>query len=472
MQRVQPEMTEANGPGRAVIPFALAVGLLFVFLTPPFHVPDEPAHFFRGYAVSEGIAFAVDANGKAGAVLPASLPAVAATLLGPTADLRRRNVSVHEIVAQFGVPLHKQTRLFLPDAPLRVPTPISFSALAYTPLLYLPAAVAIGSGRLLDAPPLVLLYAARVTNMIVGTMLLWIGLRAAPFGRWLAFSLAFFPMSTVLRSSASTDAILLPLVFAFLAGILRSRAAGRIPPLPAIVALAAAAFVMSAARPPYAVFGLAVLLAGGKVQGQASHRVGLKFGVPAAAAAGVVAAFGWIAAVPSPAAAPDVTIEGSTRLSQVFGRPFDFLLETWHHLATYGPEYAREMVGNLGWLDHPMPLWLTTFVACCAVVVAVIDGPAIQRIGAGARLWMAFVCCTAVLGVVGALHLGTPLEEGFVTGLQGRYFIPALWPFLLILGLGRVSQASRPVWLPYFVAAMTAAGLLGAVATTLSYYAA
>jgi hypothetical protein len=37
---------------------SLTFGGVLVFLTPPFQVPDEPGHFFRAYALTEGVVFA------------------------------------------------------------------------------------------------------------------------------------------------------------------------------------------------------------------------------------------------------------------------------------------------------------------------------------------------------------------------------------------------------------------------------
>jgi hypothetical protein len=40
-------------PARLFLPFAIVFGLVMTFLTPPFQSPDEPAHFFRAYQVSD-----------------------------------------------------------------------------------------------------------------------------------------------------------------------------------------------------------------------------------------------------------------------------------------------------------------------------------------------------------------------------------------------------------------------------------
>lgn len=469
MHGVPSNRTRTTGPDRVFLPLAAAIGVLFVFLTPPFHVPDEPAHFFRGYAISEGVAYAVDSNGYAGAVLPASIPAVAARILGPTFESRRRHVAPSDVIRELRTSLEAERQVFLPVPPLRTPTPISFGAIAYPPFLYLPQAGLIAAGRVLDLPPLVLLYAARLANLLTGLLLLHLGLRWAPFSRWTALLIALFPMSVVLRSSASPDAILIPLVFAFMAGILRAYTDHSLPSASVAAALTAAAFLMAAGRPPYAVVALAVMLVRGP-RGETRRTWGFRLLVLGSAAAGVAAALRWIAGLAPSKVPANLTLDSSARLRHITYAPVEFISETWHYAGAHLGDYVREVVGNLGWLDHPLPVWLPPVVAGGTVLVAMLDGPAVQRLSAAARLWMAIVCIGAAAGLFLALHLGTPLEGEFVEGLQGRYFIPVLWPLLVVVGLGKRDGERTSAVIPYAAWSLIAIGLLGAVATTLGFY--
>lgn len=51
---------ESNNCGKRVLPerafllLAILLGVVFIFVTPPFEVPDEGAHFYRSYQVSVG----------------------------------------------------------------------------------------------------------------------------------------------------------------------------------------------------------------------------------------------------------------------------------------------------------------------------------------------------------------------------------------------------------------------------------
>jgi uncharacterized membrane protein len=300
-------------------------------------------------------------------------------------------------------------------------------------------------------------------------MLLYLGLHWAPFSRWTALVIALFPISVVLRSSASTDAILIPLVFVFMAGILRAVADRSLPSAFTAVCLAAAAFLIAAARLPYAAFALAVLLVG-DCRGQTKRIWGFRLLVLGSAATGVAAALRWIAALVAPKVPANTTLDSSARLKHVVDAPLAFISETWHYVGAHLGDYVREIVGNLGWLDHPLPIWIPPVVAGGTVLVAMLDGPAVQRLSAASRLWLAIVCIGVAAGLFLALHLGTPLEGEFVEGLQGRYFIPALWPLLVAVGLGNRNSERTSAAVPYVAWSIITIGLLGAVATTLGFY--
>jgi len=53
--------------------FAGVFGLSLVFITPPFQVPDEPAHFYRSYQISMGDLIAENHDGIVGHGMPKGL---------------------------------------------------------------------------------------------------------------------------------------------------------------------------------------------------------------------------------------------------------------------------------------------------------------------------------------------------------------------------------------------------------------
>jgi len=79
-------------PHRVALLVGLLGGLALVFLTPPFEVPDEPAHLLRAYNYAEGAPTATAADGTIGLPLPAGLHELADLTIGtglPVADHRQ-----------------------------------------------------------------------------------------------------------------------------------------------------------------------------------------------------------------------------------------------------------------------------------------------------------------------------------------------------------------------------------------------
>src|SRR5215207_7466115 len=190
-------------PDRFFLVAGLLYGLVFVFATPPFQVPDEPAHFYRAYAVSEGNLSAQYGEGGLGAVLPASLEELGAGYKDDLAFHSERRIAPERILRSLAVPLEEERRRFVDYR----------TSAQFTQVSYLPQAAGIAMARWLGAPALGLLYAARLANLLAATVLIAIGLRRLPSYAWLLTMLALTPMALFLRASASADALTMAVAF-------------------------------------------------------------------------------------------------------------------------------------------------------------------------------------------------------------------------------------------------------------------
>lgn len=58
---------------KVFIIIAIFFGIIYGIITPPFQSVDEANHFFRSYAISEGLFIAENNNNNIGSYLPESL---------------------------------------------------------------------------------------------------------------------------------------------------------------------------------------------------------------------------------------------------------------------------------------------------------------------------------------------------------------------------------------------------------------
>ncbi len=198
---------------RVFLPLALIFGTLFIFITPPFQVPDEYMHFYRSYQVSEGRLTAYRVGEDIGGYLPRSLVELGDRL--PNGLQRDPNFHLHfqDIWKLRTIPLHPQDQIF-----------VVFGAVSWhSPMNYFPQAAAIAIGRSFGLTPLWLLYCGRGGNLICWTLLAYFAIRLIPIMDWTLMLLALMPMSLAQASSLSADATVNGVCFLFVAAAMRLR---------------------------------------------------------------------------------------------------------------------------------------------------------------------------------------------------------------------------------------------------------
>ncbi len=418
---------------------ALVFGAAFVAATAPFHVPDEPAHFYRAFAISEGDLTAEARPGRTGAMLPASLGTLVDLFAGTIAH-PERGIDPGIFAAARRIELEPGSRSFL-DFPTTAVT---------TPLSYLPQAAAIAAGRLFGASPLALLYLARLANLLAATALIHAGLRQLPAYRWLGVAIALTPMASFLRSSVSADTLTFAIAFLF-AAIVARLAFGAQETIRrrdvALLCLIAAALCLTKAAYAPLVLAAAVI----PVRRLPHGRRGAAILAYALTTAGAFALAAVTARAVETPFRPDVVIDTDRQIAGAARDPLRFFKIAGRSYWWYGPRYAEEFIGRLGWLDTPLPrsLLIAYMVLLLALLIADTRRPGggqtqhghgeghaeyrpggtpIQQeitVAAWQRAVLAGATLANMLLLSAVLYaIFTPVGSGYIGGIQGRYFLP------------------------------------------------
>lgn len=411
--------------GSPVFVFTLAaslLGLVLVFLTPPFQVADEPQHFLRAYQISEGQLVAQPLSVSTGGVLPRSL-----------------NVTLESVPA--GLPRNpegRQDRQVLWSA-LHMPLAsgdrmeITFwGAAVYFPVVYLPQALGILPARLLEAPPLVLMYLARLANLALAVVLTALALSLMPFHRWSFGLLSLTPMVLFQRASVSADAMtlgacMLLVALCFHHGYVRT---GPLRPRDYLSLLGAGLLVALCKQAYLPLLGLFLVIPVARLgsKGRYAAAFAVMLIVP------TVCQLAWMLYAKDlyrPVGVTHVDVPG--QIAFVKAHPWRTVEVVFNHLVTDRQRLWREFMGHLGWLDTRLPDPLLATLGILIALVAFLDGGT----DAHPRPLTRAVTFIAMLGgtfcVLFLLYIGwTPVGADFVGGVQGRYLIP-LAPLLLVL---------------------------------------
>jgi uncharacterized membrane protein len=234
--------------------FTLVVGAVFggslIFLTPPFHVPEEGQHFSRSYALSQGIIYASRNGNSVGAELPASLEEADDVSISHPQNEYAFHASVEKLKEGLQIPLDPQRRKFY-EFPVTA---------RYSPAPYVPAAIALGLGRYAGLSALEELYAGRIGTLVAYLLLVTAAVWLMPIQKWTLTLIALMPMSIFLAAGITADALSIAAALLAIAMILRLALREKSVDRQSLCWLGATLLVVALAKPGYVLIVLLFLL--------------------------------------------------------------------------------------------------------------------------------------------------------------------------------------------------------------------
>ncbi|HUP49764.1 MAG TPA: DUF2142 domain-containing protein [Thermoanaerobaculia bacterium] len=387
---------------------AVAIGAVYVFVTPVFTVPDEAEHFFRGLAVARG------------KLTPAPRPAPLAVDVdeGVRVFAWHGQVTVHRTgrygKADLGVARHIRRQGV--SGPLFV-TPI------YTPLPYLPQALIAAASDRARARPLLTFYAGRLANLAVWMGVIALAIRVAPLCAPLFAAVALLPMTLFLFASWSADAAAISLAMLFTAFAVRAVTASGVLSRSELVALTASAFLLTLCKPVYGLLPALVLAIPRRRFPASSRHAATVVLVGLATLAGAAMAvlyfnrayFNMRVGLP---------VDPAAQIACIAHAPMRFVHAVIGDLIGNARFYARQAVGRFGQNEFSIPdaviaiEWLVLLLAALTTRTAV---------GRPFRLAGAIIAAASAIGIVASQYLIWSIACGdSVEGVQGRYFLPVI----------------------------------------------
>lgn len=405
-------------PEKIFLFWAIIFGMLFLLLTPPCQVPDEPSHFYRAFQVSElNIIAKKSDDGLVGGFLPQNLQITAEKARGNIPFHYENKIKVNEIFPLFKLPLDSDIRKFVhfPGAAL------------YSPVPYLPQAIGIAIGRFFNSSPLVLFYIGRLFNLFTWVCLVYSAIRLAPFFKWPLVLLALMPMSLFQAASVSADSATNGLSFFLIAITLRYAfdenkvIRGRelcILFLTSILLVFCKVFYFFI---PFIFLAIPVKKIGKK------KKYFIFFFLLVLLMITMVTAWAFIIKdiyIPLRGSSP------AEQLHFIFSNPFKFIYIMFSTWLTNGFS-LESFIGNLGWLDTDIRFQFLYFIVL--IFISLINRQENIMIKLTEKsIFFTITLATASL-ISTLLYLSwTEVGSKIINDIQGRYFIP-ISPLLFLL---------------------------------------
>lgn len=426
-------------PEKFFVVVALIFGLAFIVVTPPFQMPDEPKHFFRSYQISEFNLIVDDGNNETGGYIPDAIGnTVRRTATKPI--LMHSPDKKYDVYKTFRVGserINENKKQFYDFSETSLNSPVS----------YLPQSIGIGLGRVVDAPPIVMLYIARLFNLITWIAICALAIHLFPRRKWAAVYLCLLPMSLFVAGSLSIDAAASGIMLLFLALILKLRESKSIS-YKYLSALLAIAIIMTLSKQIMFVFLPLIFLIPNrlfKTRNMALYAKAAILILP------IVFLAAWYAITKGVDLTPGYTnnqvpIE---QLKFIVFHPHSYINVLWNtYFFTWGDVISRSFIGSFGWLDAPLAegIVATGYIGLFLALVVSTKDKVKEWLSNKQKVLITLIGLAYVAGVSTALYMYySPVGYKIIVGIQGRYFLPLA--FLVIpLFYGKLLKSSRLVY--------------------------
>ncbi|WP_144804215.1 DUF2142 domain-containing protein [Curtobacterium sp. BH-2-1-1] len=411
---------------------------------------DEQSHVARAYQVSRGIPLPyVREDGKTlGAAIPQPMEALEAAGFATSNGVDRNAPSWQRADFSNRAEVERLGAVVVRPSDPTVDYDVSnASASSFVP--YLPAAVGMRIGAVLDADVGTTMMLAKLFNGLVFVALGAIAVAIlAPFrARWLVFVVGLLPETVFQAAYVTADSYTDGIALVFAAAVTRLALDRRPAGALMLAGTLAAGLGMAAAKPTYVVLVLALLAIPGVrlLPAGLAERMPRPALVGKAVAAAMVVLVGVVALVVLKATGNSTTAIAATyqrgadsgaQIEYLLHHPLHVPVVLWRTIEVFGLSWTESLTGNFGYNTvHQVEPFVTLCIV--TVVLAAFFAERLRRV-----VGLVFLAGSVVAGfaVIGALYLTfNAVGDPMAVGVQGRYFIPLLVPF--VLGLASLVPA-------------------------------
>lgn len=391
------------------------LGLVFVFLVPPFQKPDEYAHFERALMISKGYLFCPKRNNN-------------------TIHVEKKyndlisDPKLHEIISQRKLKLGKNEYVRKIFGVSSDTSELSIDHLCNFPIIsYSPQAFGLLLANLLSLNAYLAFFLGRFTGFLF--MFVWMIIlfrKTVKPIQMLSFAVFSLPMTLHQLTSYSYDAvhIMLALTLFNYLFIMMKNASVSLKSL--VIWFILLLLFMLSKTGGYEIFTFFIfLLPFGKVGKKLFiflFLIGIIYTISR------VGVYQMILQTPY-----SQGIQPSRQLSFLLSQPFFYLIMLAKTTILRFTFYAQSMIGIFGWLEYGLeyPVYLL-FILFFTHMIMTVHQPAFMKFGT-AKLLLLFALLVLSYSVILTINylFWTPYRSPISDGTQGRYFIPFL-PFVLI----------------------------------------
>ncbi len=409
---------------------AAVLSVYYMLIFPPITVPDEQAHYLSAYRISNYILFDFSANKNNG-------------ILMRECDARFFETLLPNVNGQYITEVYKGSSFITEDINK---TFYECDFISGAPFSYLLSAFGISLARVLKLGALATFFAGRMMNIVGFTLLLIYAVKKIPYCKNVLPMIAALPITLHLTASFSYDPITLGFAIVYISQVLYIREKPDVANWKDILVLLIFAMLLAPSKAVYLPLVLLVfLIPNNKFKLSPIKAMTLKaFVVLMAGVVFFCIQLNSVVSISEPRTS-GWTDEPPYSMTWALTHPFRLCRMLYSTFVTFRSDYIQNLFGGLlGWLDVELPkyLWKPHMWLVLFSIFRYKDEDKTFKMGEKIFVWM---CLAASAGLImlSLLVLHTPVGSVIIYGVQGRYFLPLLLPFILALRFNRFSISRK-----------------------------
>lgn len=413
-------------PENFFVKLAFIFGFLFVFIIPPYQMPDEDSHMKKAYLVSKFDFFPeVNDDGILGSYIPKAILQFEGEHRYLIGNINEK-YSFSQFYFSHALPADYSLSEFH-----------SYSTVSTHPILYLPQSIGMlfnSLAAVLSASslsPATYMYAGRIGNLLFFIVCMFYAIRLIPFYKNLLVLLGLMPMTLTLASSLNYDVMVISLSILWISLILNYAFNENIKLLTKrdyIILIFFAIVLIELKQVYFPIVFLYFLIPVRKFVSKKNYY--LLFSLILLCP--IIVHLLWTLITGTLISSPTQgNMFAKEQLMYVIGNPVMFskiLINTFSELSFY---YLNSFIGSLGWLDTNFPINFIVLYFFVLIIVAVFDTNQKINFNYKYKLYWAMIGVICIVLIETSLYIiWTSIPEiggiGYhiVSGVQGRYFIP------------------------------------------------
>ena len=418
---------------------ALFFGLIIMMMIPPFQVPDEAQHFEKAYVISQGKFIPENHDGKVGFYLSKEIVDTVDNYTKEVFGDRDKKMSYSSLILSDRLPVDYGNVKF-----------VNFSTAGSNVAVHIVPAIGIVCGKAVakitqggHASVVYLLYFARFANLMMYVILVGLAIKLSPILKKTMLLVGIMPQSLFMAASVSYDSLMIAMSFISL-GIIFKLIFDDLYSLNIknMICLAVFATIYLVSKPIYLpIFLLLFFIPKNKFK-DTKHFMKM---------AGIFCLMifvGYLLTRIPGYFIKNVTTSASNngnnisltgqQIAYLKSHPMAFFKAVYVSFFGNLPYYISTMVATFGLIDTYVPQFICYLYLLLIIITGIIEmSKCPYEISWVMRISSILCYIISFLGIFFAMYLTwAPQEVGIgsdlITGVQGRYFIPALFLPMMI----------------------------------------